>query len=196
MRSRDLAVAAIGAGVLALIVAACERRVAGPVASSHEGEVAPAPAPAPLPPPTSPGDGGAGGSSVAPADGAGGDTGVSPRHHRGAPLAVAEGGARGAIGKVKVQGSVARGDVERVLRDGVPKLKACRGAGAGGKGQVDLELLIGEQGWATLAEVKRTTLGGGGDPELCIVKALRSLRFPRPSDGKDTAVSFVLQFRQ
>jgi hypothetical protein len=43
-------------------------------------------------------------------------------------------------------------------------------------------------------EVKRTTLAGG-DPELCIVKALRTLRFPRPSDGKDTTVSFVLQFR-
>ena len=89
---------------------------------------------------------------------------------------------------------MARGDVERVLRAGVPKLKACRGGGAGGKGQVDLALTIGDQGWATLAEVKRTTLGGG-DPELCIVKALRTLRFPRPPDGKDTAVSFVLQLR-
>jgi len=101
---------------------------------------------------------------------------------------------RGAIAKVKVTGSVGRGDVERVLRAAVPKLQACRAAGGAGKGTLELEVTFGDRGWVSLAEVKRSTVTGG-DPQLCVVTELRALRFPKPSDGQDATVSFTLQFK-
>jgi len=101
---------------------------------------------------------------------------------------------RGAIAKVKVTGSVGRADVERVLRAAVPKLQACRAAGGAGKGALELAVTFGDRGWVSLAEVKRSTVTGG-DPQLCVVTELRALRFPKPSDGQDTTVSFTLQFK-
>ena len=101
---------------------------------------------------------------------------------------------RGAIAKLKVTGSVGRGDVERVLRAALPKLQACRAANGAGKGALDLEVTFGERGWVSLAEVKRSTVTGG-DPQMCVVTELRALRFPKPSDGKDAVASFTLQLK-
>jgi hypothetical protein len=190
MRSLVIVIAIAGTGGLASS-AGCARREPGPPVPSPVVEtaapVAVSPPPSPSPPARD------SGTTEAAAPDAGQASAPASTGGRRHPHAAPSSG-RGVIGKVKVQGSVPRGDVDRVLRDGVPRLRACRGGGVGGQGEVNLELTIGDQGWATLAEVKRTTLTGG-DPELCIVKALRTLRFPRPSDGKDTKVSFVLQLR-
>jgi len=105
-----------------------------------------------------------------------------------------DGGVRGAIAKLKVTGSVGRGDVERVLRAAVPKLQACRAANGAGKGALELEVTFGDRGWVSLAEVKRSTVTGG-DPQMCVVTELRALRFPKPSDGQDATASFALQFK-
>jgi len=121
---------------------------------------------------------------------------VAPLKARQRAVESTEGGGTGrsGIAKLKVTGSVGRGDVERALRAAVPKLQACRASVGAGKGALDLEVTFGDRGWVSLAEVKRSTVTGG-DPQMCVVTELRALRFPKPSDGQDATVSFTLQFK-
>src|SRR5438552_17143597 len=139
MRLREVAVAMIAGGALVLNAASCERREAGPAAPAPAGEAAPPPSPPirppPLPPPSPPpsDDGGAGGGSATSAGGASGGAEAGRPHARGGSGVVVERGSHAAVGRVKVEGRVARGDVERILREGLPKLKACREGGAGGQ---------------------------------------------------------------
>lgn len=118
-----------------------------------------------------------------------------PAHHQTSAPA---GDMHGTVGKLTVAATVPKVAVAKVLHGHLAALRACYESELGGKGHkggsVDLALTISDRGAVTLARVKRSTLAGG-DPELCIVKTLGELRFPRPSDGHDAAVSFTLEFR-
>ena len=175
--------------VVTLAIGGCGRKEGAPLPSPPPVTPEPArPAPAPEPSPT---------DAAAQPDAA--VTKAEPPvpikgGHRAAEVADAGGSGRGAIAKLSVTGSVARGEVERVLRAAVPKLQACRASNGAGKGTLALEVTFDDRGWVSLAEVKRSTVTGG-DPQMCVVELLRALRFPKPSDGKDATASFSLQFR-
>jgi len=147
----------------------------------------------PEPPPPTPDAGGLLDALVAP-DASVVQPAAGHTRRRAAESAEGGGSGHGAIAKLKVRGSVGQVDVERVLRAAVPTLQACRAANGAGKGALDLEVTFGDRGWASLVEVKRSTVTGG-DPQMCIVSALRALRFPKPSDDSDAAASFTLQFK-
>ena len=150
-------------------------------------------APAPVPEPPASDAGGLPDSVVAP-DAPVVQPAVDHAPRRAANADESRGSGHGAIAKLKVTGSVGRGDVERALRAAVPKLQACRASAGAGKGALELEVTFGDRGWVSLAEVKRSTVTGG-DPQMCVVSELRALRFPKPSDGQDATVSFTLQFK-
>jgi hypothetical protein len=88
----------------------------------------------------------------------------------------------------RVEGSLPRAAAEKVVRAGLPKLRACN---HGLAGRVVFRLTVDARGRVTLGEVVTSTLGGG-DPEMCMVRAARDLKFP-PAPGEST-VSFQTTF--
>ena len=99
-------------------------------------------------------------------------------------------------GALRVEGSLSRGDGDKVVRAAQPKLRACaeaaNGKGAGQKGRVSFKLTINDRGHVTLTEIPTSSLPGGSDVESCMVHVLRDLRFPRAS-GEST-ISFQMSF--
>jgi hypothetical protein len=113
--------------------------------------------------------------------------------HRAAPAA------RPAPGGFKVEGSISKADAETVLHGARGKLNVCydkeraKDAHAALRGRVIFRLSIDNRGRVPLAEVVTSTLGGG-DPELCMVEALRDLKFPPSSTGGESTLTFPMVF--
>jgi len=108
--------------------------------------------------------------------------------------------ARPATGGFKVSGSITKADAETVLRGARGKLNACydkervkNAANAVLGGRVIFRLSIDNRGRVPLSEVVTSTLGGG-DPELCMVEALRDLKFPPSSTGGESTLTFPMAF--
>jgi hypothetical protein len=120
------------------------------------------------------------------------DTAGPPRAHghKSAPLPRADVG-------FKIEGSISRADAETVLRGARAQLNACyekeRGKNPALAGRVSFRLSIDNRGRVPLAEVVTSTLGGG-DPEMCMVKALRDLKFPHAATGGESTLSFPMTF--
>jgi hypothetical protein len=111
--------------------------------------------------------------------------------HRAAPPA------RPTAGGFKVSGSITKADAETVLRGARGKLNACydeeHAKNAALRGSVVFRLSIDDRGRVPLTEVITSTLGGG-DPELCMVEALRDLKFPPSSTGGESTLTFPMVF--
>jgi hypothetical protein len=84
-----------------------------------------------------------------------------------------------------------------VLHGARAKLNACydreHAQNAALAGRVIFRLSIDNRGRVPLAEVLTSTLGGG-DPELCMVEALRDLKFPPSSTGGESTLTFSMAF--
>ena len=108
---------------------------------------------------------------------------AAPRSH-GHRAALAP---RPAAGGFKVEGSIAKADAETVLRGARGKLSDCydkeRAKNASLAGRVVFRLSLDGRGRVPLAEVVTSTLGGG-DPELCMVEALRDSQVPALADRR------------
>ncbi|HVY40540.1 MAG TPA: AgmX/PglI C-terminal domain-containing protein [Polyangia bacterium] len=124
-------------------------------------------------------------------DGAAGAPGRRRPHRAAEPHPTPPGG-------LKVTGAIARTDVETVLRGARGQLTACfqkaRAQAPDLHGLVTFRLSIDGRGRVPLAEVVTSTLGGG-DPELCMVEALRDLKFPPSASGGDSTLTFPMAFR-
>jgi hypothetical protein len=114
--------------------------------------------------------------------------------HRAAPPA------RPSAGGFKLEGSITKADAETVLHGARGKLNVCydkelakNAAGGALRGRVIFRLSIDNRGRVPLAEVVTSTLGGG-DPELCMVEALRDLKFPPSSTGGESTLTFPMVF--
>jgi hypothetical protein len=110
---------------------------------------------------------------------------AGPARHP-AKKAAAPGGGGGA--GFRVEGSLPRAEAEKVVRAGMPKLRACVHNLAG---KVVFRLTVDARGRVPLGEVVTSTLGGG-DPEMCMVRATRDFKFPAAA-GEST-VSFQMSF--
>ena len=112
--------------------------------------------------------------------------------HKPAPSAEAGGGdAHG----VKIEGTLPKPAVAKVVRAGAAKLRACydkeHARNPDLHGRVTFRLTVDDRGRVPLGEVVTSTLGGG-DPEMCMVEAARDFRFPAGSG--DSTVSFQMSF--
>jgi hypothetical protein len=121
------------------------------------------------------------------------DAAGSPRGHahRAAALRAP------AAGGFNVTGSISRADAETVLGGARGELEACyqkeHANNAALKGVVTFRLSIDNRGRVPLAEVVSSTLGGG-DPEMCMVEALRDLKFPPSATGGESVLTFPMAF--
>jgi len=124
-------------------------------------------------------------------DGSAGAPGRRRAHRAAEPHAAPAGG-------MKVTGAIARNDAETVLRGARGQLMACfqkaRAQAPDLQGRVTFRLSIDGRGRVPLAEVVTSTLGGG-DPELCMVEALRDLKFPPSPSGGESMLTFPMAFR-
>lgn len=100
-------------------------------------------------------------------------------------------------GGLKLSGSIIKADAETVLHGARSKLDACcdkaHAQNASLVGRVIFRLSIDNRGRVPLAEVLTSTLGSG-DPELCMVEALRDLKFPPSSTGGESTLTFPMVF--
>jgi outer membrane biosynthesis protein TonB len=100
-------------------------------------------------------------------------------------------------GGFKVSGEITRAAAEAVLRGARPKLDACYAAARAQapdlKGRVTFRLTVDGRGRVPLAEVVSSTLPSG-DPELCMVEALRDLKFPAAPSGGESTLTFPIAF--
>ncbi len=100
-------------------------------------------------------------------------------------------------GGFTVHGDIGRAQAEAVLRGARPRLDACYMKARAGspdlKGRVTFRLSVDGRGRVPLAEVVSSTLGGG-DPELCMVEALRDVKFPASAGGGTSTLTFPLTF--
>jgi hypothetical protein len=122
------------------------------------------------------------------------DAGAPHRHGHGAAKKPAGAGGDGAAG-VKVEGTLPKEAAEKIVRAGAGALRACYDAEQAKnpalKGKVTFRLAVDDRGRVSLGEVVTSTLGGG-DPEMCMVRAARDFRFPT-GNGEST-VSFQMSF--
>lgn len=179
MLARSIAALPALASLLALAAGGCVRCGAPEVADG----AAPKPTPearAPLPPRDAAPD-----LADARSDAGDGPLAAGPVRHPARKTA-APGGGSGA--GVHVEGSLARPDAEKVVRAALPRLRACN---RGLPGRVVFRLTVDARGRVALGEVVSSTLGGG-DPEMCMVRAARDFKFP-PAAGEST-VSFQMTF--
>ena len=116
----------------------------------------------------------------------------APRHHaakRPAPAPLGGGGG------FKVEGPLAKADAEKVVQAGAAKMRACYEAAHASNpaltGRASFELTVDARGRVTLGEVMTSTLGDS-DPEMCMIRATRDLKFP-PASG-ESKVDFQMAF--
>jgi hypothetical protein len=97
---------------------------------------------------------------------------------------------------MKIEGSLSRGEGEKVVRGAQVKLRGCfaqaNPKGSGHKGRVAFNLTVDDRGHVTVVNIPTSTLPGGSEVETCMVHALRDLRFPRGSG--ESKVSFQMSF--
>jgi hypothetical protein len=127
-----------------------------------------------------------------PADAADTAAPLRARGHRAGPPPRAAGG-----GGFTITGSIGKADAETVLHGARAKLDACyesaHGTNPALAGRVTFRLSIDNQGRVPMAEVVTSTLGGG-EPEKCMVEALRDLQFPPSPTGGESTLSFPTTF--
>ena len=177
---------------LSIVPGACSRRTEAPPAVDTAPARPPEPGPTPKdaaleqgidarPGDARPGDG--------PPDAAGPPR---PQVHRPVAPPRAAGG-----GGFKLAGSLGKADAETVLRGARAQLNACyqkaQRKNPALAGRVTFRLSIDNRGGVPLAEVVTSTLGGG-DPERCMVEALRDLQFPPSATGGESTLSFPMTF--
>jgi hypothetical protein len=113
------------------------------------------------------------------------DASAGPARHASSRAGARGGGGAGAL---KVEGSLPKGDAEKVVRAGMARLRACNSSLPG---RVMIRLEIDDRGHVTLGEVLRSTLASG-DSELCMVRATRDFKFPAAAGG--AIVTFPIVF--
>lgn len=103
----------------------------------------------------------------------------------------------GGSGGFKIEGNISKPDAEKTLAAGKAKLRGCyekeHAKNAGLHGKVSFRLTVDERGRVSLGEVVTSTLGGG-DPEMCMIEALRDLKFTPPAGGGQSKLSFQMTF--
>ncbi|HZL17200.1 MAG TPA: AgmX/PglI C-terminal domain-containing protein [Polyangia bacterium] len=117
-----------------------------------------------------------------------------PHHARHRP---STDGARGASGGFKIDGNLAKADAEKTLAAGKAKLRGCyeqeHAKNPALHGKVSFRLTVDDRGRVSLGEVVTSSLGGG-DPEMCMIEALRDLKFAPPAGGGESKLSFQMAF--
>jgi hypothetical protein len=170
--------------VIAVSGGGCTRKEA------PELQPAAAPAPPPPPPPTPP--------AVRDAASDVGDAAVDAPvdTHRGSGKRPAAPPAGGGGGGIKVEGSLAHGGGDKVVREAQGKLRECfeqaNPKGSGRKGRVSFNMTVDDRGHVTVVNIPTSTLPGGSEVETCMVHVLRDLRFPR--SGGESTLSFQMSF--
>jgi hypothetical protein len=123
-------------------------------------------------------------------------TGLGARPHPTGHRPSAD-GARGASGGFKIDGNLAKADAEKTLAGGKAKLRGCydqeRAKNPALHGKVSFRLTVDDRGRVSLGEVVTSSLGGG-DPEMCMIEALRDLKFAPPAGGGESKLSFQMAF--
>jgi hypothetical protein len=106
-------------------------------------------------------------------------------------------GARGASGGFKIDGHLDKADAEKTLAGAKAKLRACYEAEHAKNpalhGKVSFRLTVDDRGRVSLGEVVASSLGGG-DPEMCMIEALRDLKFAPAAGGGESKLSFQMAF--
>jgi hypothetical protein len=106
-------------------------------------------------------------------------------------------GVRGGSGGFKIEGALSKPEAEKTLASGKAKLRGCydreHAKNAALRGKVSFRLTVDDRGRVTLGEVVTSTLGGG-DPEMCMIEALRDLKFAPPPGGGESKLSFQMAF--
>jgi hypothetical protein len=114
----------------------------------------------------------------------------SPAHHAAAAPRAGSGG-------FKIEGSLSKPEAEKTLGAGKAKLYGCyereRAKNPALQGKVSFRLTVDDRGRVELGEVVTSTLGGG-DPEMCMIEALRDLKFAPPAGGGQSKLSFQMAF--
>jgi hypothetical protein len=104
---------------------------------------------------------------------------------------------RAAAAGFKIEGNISKAEAERTLAVGKAKLRGCydkeHAANPALHGKVSFRLTVDDRGRVSLGEVVTSTLGGG-DPEMCMIEALRDLKFPPPAGGGESKLSFQMAF--
>ena len=103
----------------------------------------------------------------------------------------------GGAGGFKIEGNISKADAEKTLGAGKAKLRGCYDKEHAGNpalhGKVSFRLTVDDRGRVSLGEVVTSTLGGG-DPEMCMIEALRDLKFAPPAGGGESKLSFQMTF--
>lgn len=90
------------------------------------------------------------------------------------------------------------GPVAKTMRANSEKFKVCGrdsvSVQTGTEQKLQLRFWVSPEGSVTKAKVENMK---GPDPDLhvCIVRALKKMKFPPPSDGKDTEITYPLTLR-
>lgn len=113
------------------------------------------------------------------------DGGAPPARHGTKRSAGATAGGNDGI---KVEGSLSKSDAEKIVRGGFARLRRCN---PDLKGRVTVRLSIDDRGRVSLGEIVKSTIGGG-DPEMCMVRAASDLKFP--SSAGESTVTFQMTF--
>jgi hypothetical protein len=104
---------------------------------------------------------------------------------------------RAAAGGFKFEGNLSKPEAEKILAIGKAKLRGCydqeHAVNPALHGKVSFRLTVDDRGRVSLGEVVTSTLGGG-DPEMCMIEALRDLKFPPPAGGGESRLSFQMAF--
>ena len=111
-------------------------------------------------------------------------------HRGGGKRSASPPAAGGGGGGITVEGSLAHGGGDKVVREAQGKLRAC--VGPGRKGRVSFNMTVDDRGHVTVVNIPTSTLPGGSEVETCMVHVLRDLRFPR--SGGESTLSFQMSF--
>jgi hypothetical protein len=145
----------------------------------------------PLPPPPLVVDAGSDARDAA-SDASDAGPGGGRRPAKKSPAPAGDGGGGG----LKVTGSLAKADADRIVRGAAGKLRGCyekaKAASPSLQGKVTFRLTVDDRGRVTLGEVVTTTLDSG-DAEMCMIRLARDFKFP-PAGGEST-VTFQMNFK-
>jgi hypothetical protein len=180
-----------------LLAAGCPDRPAPPPAPPADARP---PAPdLPPPPPPPPPDAAPEVVDAAPARAAaaGGKKGRPERAPSPAEVSDPRGQGVVALGKINVSANLPKAEAEKIVRGKVAAFKRCYESELEKnprlRGRMIMALTVSPIGSVSLADVQKSTFGGG-DAEICVAKVARDLRFPKPSGG-DGSVDVTIDFR-
>lgn len=106
-------------------------------------------------------------------------------------------GSGGTLSALQAAGELPQAEVSGLIRGRTGALRGCyeeeRAKRPALKGKVDFKLTIDRRGRVSLAEITTSTLDGG-DAEMCMVQALRTLKFPAAPAGGESTATFRMSF--